>query len=533
MPAILLIAAMVLFTIASLTGCRREEPTPTPIKNTATSDQSRQLKNWEALNREFARADELTARGKIDEATTLLQSAMARQAYRDWQPDIFSRVLRTMIATGHVAEAQAAYLVQAQKNPPLAARCFGTIEQSMLSRQQFPELLTWCNTLQNIPQLPEEMLTPLADIKIQALKATGQSGAELLVLRQMAPRFGPARIQGLATRIGTTMTHSNDEPQFKELLVFLDEQSVKRTYLRATRANLQLQWLTTHAMWDEAIAYYHTLEGQVPPDDLASLYSNLLGGLAGAARYEALDRESLAVVKNERATAGLRDIAARWYMTSCVQQGQIMPALERIKELRTLGFSAEFAAQWLDRLYPTLMRQETPGPEFKPIIEYAESLLADARETWARSTLAGIILDMTFRVEMFDVALRILEQGVPDQKPEWHAMMINKVKAHIALKANKYEDAYQRFVNFMKDSAMRMEEMPDPMTGERITRDMVMALNEKRLGDILVKMNRGADAAAAYGRARDYYTKALKATEPDSAQHKRLTAESGTIPPAG
>lgn len=493
-------------------------------------EQTASLKYWEALNRDFAEVDRLTAEGKSDDALIILQTAMERRTYRDWQTDIFLRMLTTSIAAGQSEKARAMYLKQLDKNPPLAARCFGPIEADLVARQEFNALSAWCEKLVQSDKMPEEILLALSDYQIKALRAGGSTAPELQTLKQLAPRLTPANFKGLAMRIGAALIQANDKDQFTALLEYLASLAVNKPDLAGERATLQLHWLLARGDWSGAVEHHHNLPAAIEPALRDSLLNMLGSRLIDAGQFDLLDAETQAILKDASTKQPLRLTAMRLRIHTAIQRDRPAQALERIKEACTLGAGIDFATQWLMRLCDLVMRQEKPGPEFSEIIAFADAQRRETPDGRARSMLAGLILDMSFRVEMFDLALRVIEEGVPEQKPDWHAMMINKVKAHIALKAGRHEEAYDRFNKFMQESIAGMEEMYDPITGERVTRDMVLALNEKRLAEILVKLQRADEAAARYDKARALYNKVLATLDKDSAQHKRLTGELNTIP---
>jgi hypothetical protein len=89
--------------------------------------------------------------------------------------------------------------------------------------------------------------------------------------------------------------------------------------------------------------------------------------------------------------------------------------------------------------------------------------------------------------------------------------MINKVKAHLDLKEGRIDDAVAKFRLFMAAIAAQADQgHRDPITDERVTKDMILGYNASRIGDIYDKAGRAEDAAKAYAEAKADYEKALK-----------------------
>jgi len=111
--------------------------------------------------------------------------------------------------------------------------------------------------------------------------------------------------------------------------------------------------------------------------------------------------------------------------------------------------------------------------------------------------------------------------------------MTDKVGAHLALQENRPEDAVALFRKHMERVLAWTAPVMNPENGAKMIKEAVMGFNEKRIGDIYAGMEgRGEDAQAAYGRARNWYQKALELLEPDSLEHKQATAELAAVPAA-
>jgi hypothetical protein len=73
----------------------------------------------------------------------------------------------------------------------------------------------------------------------------------------------------------------------------------------------------------------------------------------------------------------------------------------------------------------------------------------------------------------------------------------------------------------------------DPLERIWVTREMILGLNAKRIGDILKKTGRQEQSALAYKEARAYFEKAIK-DFPDetSREHQKILRSLTEIPSA-
>lgn len=133
-------------------------------------------------------------------------------------------------------------------------------------------------------------------------------------------------------------------------------------------------------------------------------------------------------------------------------------------------------------------------------------LLEKASANDDKSVLSTVLLDYAFILEDYRSALEILKGGIPEYDGTWHKMAIAKVEAHIALSENRPLDAIRHFRAFMEAySGTGEEESVDPSTGQIHTKDMVLARNAKRIGDLYMAVPDEKGAQEAYGEARIYY----------------------------
>jgi hypothetical protein len=141
------------------------------------------------------------------------------------------------------------------------------------------------------------------------------------------------------------------------------------------------------------------------------------------------------------------------------------------------------------------------------------------------------MLDVSFCAGDFQAAARVVDAGVPGHDRKWHDMMGAKVHAHLALQQGNPREAVAQFRRFMECIAGEARDQFDPVTGSRVTRDMILGLNARRIGDILKAANDPAGARKAYAEARAYYEQAKAGLAEGSEEHRQIESDLAKLPP--
>jgi hypothetical protein len=213
-----------------------------------------------------------------------------------------------------------------------------------------------------------------------------------------------------------------------------------------------------------------------------------------------------------------------------VNQGNTALALQRLTSLIGLGFDLPLILQCTDVVYPAVIGKGSTA-QVQMFITHCESLLPLATES-QKASLNGMILDGSFRADQFDTALKLLEAGIAGQDARWHEIMINKVKAHLALQEGRKKEAVDRFRTFMNDLTSMPADQTDPVTGNKVGREAILGLNAKRIGDIQSSMGDTEGARKTYKEARNYYQQALAKAPQGGDESREIQKAMAGIPAA-
>jgi len=136
------------------------------------------------------------------------------------------------------------------------------------------------------------------------------------------------------------------------------------------------------------------------------------------------------------------------------------------------------------------------------------------------------VLDGAFIVENYDLAIHMLEQGIPGKDKTWHEMSLPKVKAHRAMAQKKPREAVKYFREFMNSwLASDQEEEYDPTSGIAYSREWLLGRNAFRIAGILDSIPDKAEADKARAEAKAFFKVALEKAKGDTEAMKLLNEE--------
>jgi len=136
------------------------------------------------------------------------------------------------------------------------------------------------------------------------------------------------------------------------------------------------------------------------------------------------------------------------------------------------------------------------------------------------------LLDGAFIAQNYDLAVEMLEKGIPGKDKEWHDTTLPKVKAHRALAKNKPLEAIENFRQFMTawKNAKKIEEF-DPSTGLSYSREWILGRNAVRIANIYASLPDTENQKKVLAEANEYFKVALTKVDNNSDEQKALTKE--------
>ncbi len=494
----------------------------------AEAEQARIAKVRAEFEGLMMRVDQLQQEDKKAEAMAILEGALANKELSEYQVVIFQRLLFANLASEQIEAAQTRYRGMRRDNPTVARQCQGIVEGHLFERQQFAGLEEWVTSLM-LDETDEGTVAALARWQFRAVRAQGKANAAVSVLTPLGTRLTPAVWRGLAGEFGSALIQEGVADDAGQLIEFLGGKEASDPEMASLRITLRLALWISRQEWDPAVEFLKGLEGQLADAPFSGYFNQVADPLRRAQKNEKLTALCKWALYELKGKPVVRETAAQLYIRNSVEIEQVGLTLDRINELKQAGFDASHVARWMDQVYSVAMKKGE-NKDFESLLTMGQEVLPGLKEPRDQANVAGIILDVSFRLDRFTAALAVLEKGVSGQDKAWHESMINKVKAHLDVQEGRPLEAAQKFIQFLNESAAKMEPTIDPISGDLIIREMVQGLNAKRIADLMKKGGNDAEAAVYYLKAREYYTQALKKIDSQSSRVQVIEAELAALP---
>jgi tetratricopeptide (TPR) repeat protein len=474
-------------------------------------------------------ARSLMEQGNVDGAVAALQRTYDDQACESFRPQLLGAMVQIHLSTNRVEAAQALFNDALRRNPAEAGSVVGLIEEALFNAGRLEDLAAWCSRLRTLG-LPEEALATVAEYHCRALEARGAMADLIAALPDYLARLSEAAGFGLIER-RFNVAMGAKALERAEAIVKLASGGPASQARTGLVTRLRVDLLLAQGKRAEAITFFKGQVSGLSDNEASAVMYRLFQATTKAGEVKDADALCRFVVDTVKDRATLRDSAAGLWVGNVQGDGVVTGIIDRLAAIRKDGFSAEFVARQIDRHYKTIMEQGTKA-DFLPLLEFCRALAPEVQGE-DRARLSGTMLDLCFYLDRFADALVIVEQGIPGHDAKWTLSLTAKIKAHLCLQQGKPREAVAHFREFMNVIAQDTTDQVDPVTGTRVTKDMILGLNAKRIGDILAADGDKDGAAKAYQEARGAYAKALAGFREDSPEYAKIKQDTAAIPGEG
>ena len=465
-------------------SCAREAPAPPYSAYEARLKKALDGQDWEA-------------------AVSTLEDALRIDAYMAQHPALFNLLIGCLLRSEDPTRAEARYLAAAE-HPKWQQAAFYLIPEYYLREADDEGLVTWTGRLMGTLTFREQY-PELYRLNMTALDRLGRSDVLRVRIEQCLANLEPDAAVAVLSQLKRAQMLRSDLGAVEQLLSVLETAATQErvALLRLYRLT-RFDWLLARGAMDEAETMFFTVGPMLDARDLAQVLSRMLAASAWGERPES--RERLAVYALERhATNRLAvAVAARAWMQAGIDRelasGELIVRLRQI-----LGMETEpklHQVLFRSSLYEAARREDSAM--MREVLKLVGELYAAApADDPLRDGLRGLLLDGYFLLEDYEAALAVYENLPADARAEGYDMVINKIKAHMAERNGRVDEAVERYRNFMAhiDASWKGDER-DPVTGIRHSKLMALGFNAKRIGDIYWSHGRRAEAREAYAQAR-------------------------------
>jgi len=509
--------AVALMIVLLALGCAREKKPEEPQKP--------------SVDAVFEQARSLYQTGDTNGVVDLLAATLEDPDYEASYPRVFDSLIGLLVSGQQQEVARARMLAMLAENPSLAAAAVGHVTRGYEQAGDTEGVIAWTDQLLQ-SALPDETALRVLAWNVDARLSTGQLDVVVAAMSDTIARFGNGS-QRVYDGAKTRLLKAGDLEGVEALLVGLENVEGGGPWIRDFTTVSRMQVLIRNRRWDEAEQLFRTTVGELGEKASIQAFRSLGLAVLKAGDTALSDRLCRGVLDNADNSVRLRETAAAHWITTAQTAAQLNGIPGRFDTLLDEGISAvALVGPYHSNFYAVLQQGEEAAKV--QMLEIGARLAAEEMDDRRRNALVTLQFDGAFLMERFDRVLALLQEGVPERDEAWHAMAINKVSAHKALKEGDIEEAVTRFRGFMAEMDRTWQGAEtDPSTGLRHTREMVLGFNARRIADILRDAGQAEKAQESYAEAIAYYEQALAQAKVGSKEHEHIVSMLTELPVAG
>ena len=514
--------AMAALAVGILAGCSR--PETVAVENPA-GEETPAIDPFETLAME---TDELFYKGETNAVIERFTAALASDDFTDeTRPRVFSALLRFLLQTDMVEEAQkrmdGAY---ANGEFALARAGFGSIYFYFNEHQRTEDAEAWMSHTLEVEGLPSEMRRQGLDWSLASRLQLGDIDGACERAAQLATEF-PNNAADMLNRACDRLFGDNRLDDVETILNVLVNAQPQPAQAGEVALAVKIRLLAARGEWDSARETFIATAGSIQDARLQALLRNVVRIASAAKRADIVDALCDDILHKHADKASTFSQAGRlWVENSAATAPAKLPA--RLSELLDLGAPAsQVCTLFMRTFYSTTRLNDT----LVEMIELGRRLDPLNEDEDIRTFIRTSVVDGSFILGKYDVAIEMLEKGIPGRDEQWNKMALCKVRAHKALYDEDWREAVKHVREFMALVAgAKDEDTIDPESQVRHTKNMILGRNAKRIGDILMNIPDEPAAKEAYDQARDYYAKAREECAGDAETLAIISQEEAELP---
>lgn len=440
----------------------------------------------------------------------------------DSERALFDAALRDYVSSGRYPKAKALYLSALREQPGWIENNRDPIMQAFLERGDYAAAREWADELID-ESLPSALAVGVFRNLVSALDGMNRIDRFASYVPALFEKLMPAQVALVVGAVLQSAVDRCDQRAFDAVVGMLGVYCRDPSELAPIIADRRVRMLIGLGDCDEASRLLMREADKLGKSGLGQLAVLVLNRWNASGRFpEQIDRLVHRMLAEWAGCPEARTPVARWWLRDAHQRKDYDALLVRFCDLVMAEIDPQVITSALGSSYYEIRTHGTPEQQsicgsLLKAISSVEGLGESDRQRFALMRL-----DEGFFDDDFSGMLAMVDDGIPGQDEEWHAFMRNKLAAHVALQYGRKEEAIARFRRHM--DALQQGDMPliDPSKGQKVHLDVVLGLNEKRIGDIYLSMRREHDARLAYSRAREHCTDVLN--DPGVTRHNRQEA---------
>ena len=506
--------------VGGVSGCKPKQ-----------SKEEKQAAQAEALRLEveaqFAEILALQSRGKTAEAMALLEKCLANKKFNAYRPGFFTQKIDLLLAQDNVAEASQIILEAWAKEPNLAMGTYERVYTYHNGKSDHEAVIAWCKQLTGVGKgeaLPKWLYPKIMGWHLTAALALDDMAVLLDAVDHLVACLEPKVVVSRVQPVVHAMIGAGKFEQASALIAHLaSHRGGEAQEYKDFVATANLQNLLAQKDWAKVPGAFEVCVAQLQDDVLLALLRQTVVTLNKNQQHAMIEKIShdifLTAVSK---TLSANEAARLWLNIGMQTDKRVLP--DRLVALLDAKVQAEQIAMLFEQHFYALADDRGA---IKTLCAIGERIMKACSDEKTAQELKRYLMDGAGMLDDFDLALTLLESGIPDQSPEWHEMAIPKIKAHRAEAQGKPLEAIAYFREFMNVLADRgPEEEPDPRApGVVYSKEWLLGFNAHRIANLYEKASDPANAAKAREEAKAFFTVALEKASKDEDTLRMLKKE--------
>jgi len=471
---------------------------------------------------------ESMAAGQTNTAITTLTTAMEDKEFKTFRTQIYNNLLSLMISIGRGEEAKTQYLAEIGRDDELVRTGFGMLgEYSRSSGEE--SFQAWITALMGKPALPRDLVEQVFSWQLGIYQSKGQMDQIIALIPVCKQKLDAATAQRLLQGAVTAQIDAQKYENAHILLDTVEKEAGSDAGAKYFADSQRMRVLFLQGRWDDGKKKFSGIAAGLTDDQLASCFSQSIAYCNQKEKYDLVKELCEFVLDNQKDKPRTRGMAANQLISQAKARKDTAAIPVCLESLKAKGIPAGilFDLTW-DCFYTVV--QDGSKEQLATMVGFADKLTGEIKDTRQQAMLKTFVMDGSFVLDDHDRVVKILEEGIEGRDKNWHEMVLDKARAHQALKAGKSREAVDYFRKFMTGMEKWYKPDRDPCSGLLYSKEMCLGFNAKRIGDILDKAGDAKSSEAAYEEAREYYRKALADLKADSDEAKHVNKELAAIP---
>lgn len=466
--------------------------------------------------------------GNTNNAVDIIISALGNDTFKDSYGELFRSVMFLTLDSGSVEKSKKLLLDAVDNDSEYLSMGLGQVCRYYAGNADTNGLLDWTKVLVD-KKVPEKFLGTVYSWRLESLYRADKEEELFALFPIIINEVTDINAVYLLSRFSNLFVNSDEFEKQNRLLKIVSESANGNSVLESFIIVARINALVAKKSIKEAEKLFTANAKDMTDRDAGASFKLLRKNPRPTAGDP--DLLNVFVLRNLADKPQTIKIAARDWVNAASKRKNYGLVISRINELMDMslppfGINNIYLAQF----YPVTESNDKVLIDKMMKIGDVLMLTGDEKE---KQSIRALQLDGSFLLEDYAKAIKCIEAGIEGRDEDWHKMALNKVKAHLALKEGRIEDAIARFREFMEVIKDGTDGEVDPATGLLYSKEMMLGQNALRIGNLYKTIKKPIKAAQAYEEAADYYTQALSSAKPDSKEYALIQSKIKEIPVGG